>query len=61
MTDPIIEWMREERIPLSMENYLHLAYLGNPPKELDAEVICEIEDAIDAEFLRQVGIYSEEE
>jgi hypothetical protein len=36
MSDPLLETMRYYGIPLTRENYLNLAYLGEEPK-LDAE------------------------
>ena len=35
--DPTLEFLRENDLPINRENYLAVAYLGNPPKELDAE------------------------
>ncbi len=34
--DELLKWMKDNRVPLTTENYLDLAYFGNPP-ELDAE------------------------
>jgi hypothetical protein len=39
--DLTMEFMREHGLPLTRENYLLVAYLGNPPKEL-AETEAEI-------------------
>lgn len=36
-SDPIIELLDEYGIPVNRENYLNLAYLGEPPEELGAE------------------------
>ena len=36
-SDPIIELLDEYGIPVNRENYLNLAYLGDPPEELGAE------------------------
>lgn len=36
-SDPIIELLNEYGIPVNRENYLELAYLGEPPEELGAE------------------------
>jgi hypothetical protein len=33
----IVEYLKKNNVPLTRENYLQLAYLGEPPKELDAE------------------------
>jgi hypothetical protein len=35
--DIVLEKMKEEGIPMTRENYLELAYMGNPPEELDGE------------------------
>ena len=35
--DPTLDMMKLHGIPETRENYLHLAYLGNPPDELCAE------------------------
>lgn len=44
--DAVIEKMKKESIPLTRENYLQFAYMGNPPEKLTAEE----EDALPAEF-----------
>lgn len=36
--DPVVEYLKKNNTPLTRENYLQVAYLGDPPKELDAEV-----------------------
>lgn len=36
-SDPIVELLNEYGIPANRENYLELAYLGEPPEELSAE------------------------
>jgi hypothetical protein len=35
--DPILALMRELNLPVTREDYLNLAYLGRPPKQLSAE------------------------
>ena len=35
--DAILEMMKRRGIPETRENYLALAYLGDPPQELSAE------------------------
>ncbi len=41
--DPILELMLRDKVPLTRENYLHLAYMGTPPEEpLDAELEAEL-------------------
>ena len=36
MTDHILEWMKKNNVPLTRENYLEIAYMGDDPN-LDAE------------------------
>jgi hypothetical protein len=41
--DGIIQLLRENGIPLTRNNYLAIAYLGNPPAEsLDGEIEAEL-------------------
>lgn len=35
--DHVLNWLRKEGIPVTRANYLAIAYLGDPPKELSAE------------------------
>ena len=35
--DSVLDMMKKEGIPMTRENYLSLAYFGNPPDELDPE------------------------
>jgi hypothetical protein len=37
MIDHTLEYMKKNNVPLTRENYLDYAYLGNPPEVLDAE------------------------
>jgi hypothetical protein len=37
MKDAVVDFMVKRGIPLTRDNYLDFAYLGNPPEELDAE------------------------
>src|SRR5215471_10816462 len=37
MMDCVLDWMKRMGVPLTRENYLDVAYLGNPPEELSAE------------------------
>jgi hypothetical protein len=64
MNNPTVEWMKANNLPLTRENYLYVAYMGNPPLE-DAEVeipveILRVERRLiarkDIEFLRAVGV-----
>lgn len=35
--DPVVNYLKAHSTPVTRENYLNLAYLGDPPKELSAE------------------------
>jgi hypothetical protein len=35
--DEIVEYLKQHNIPVTRENYLDIAYMGNPPDVLDAE------------------------
>lgn len=35
--DPVLEFMKQNGIPETRENYLEIAYMGTPPDELDPE------------------------
>ena len=35
--DEILQFMQQHNTPMTRKSYLDLAYLGNPPKVLDAE------------------------
>lgn len=37
MSDIVLDEMKKEGIPLTKENYLYIAYMGNPPEKLSAE------------------------
>ena len=36
-TDAILDMMKQNNVPLTRDNYLALAYMGNPPARLSAE------------------------
>jgi len=38
----VLDYMKKHNIPLTRENYLEIAYLGDPPEELGAEEEAEI-------------------
>ena len=40
--DGVLRFMKQHDIPLTRENYMDVAYLGNPPKELSAEEEAEL-------------------
>lgn len=44
--NPIIERLKKEGLPVTRENYLQFAYLGDPPAKLSAEE----EDALPEQF-----------
>ena len=47
--DAILATMKHRGIPETRENYLALAYLGNPPKELSAEQEAELPEQFQIE------------
>ena len=44
--DPTLKFLQDHDLPLTRANYLAIAWLGNPPKELDAEQEAELPDNI---------------
>jgi hypothetical protein len=40
--DHVLDYMKKNNLPLTREKYLEMAYLGNPPAELDAEEEAEL-------------------
>jgi hypothetical protein len=48
LMDCILKFMVEKGVPLTKENYVEIAYMGNPP-ELDAEIEAELEELFDEE------------
>jgi len=36
-SDVVLHTMEQHNIPMTRENYLEIAYFGNPPEVLDAE------------------------
>ena len=63
MRDVTLEWMKANKVPLTRDNYLQVAYMGHPPdstEEIDfhVEIIRATRRLIaskDAEFLREIG------
>jgi hypothetical protein len=45
--------MKRAKAPLTLENYLHWAYLGNPPAKLDAEQEAELPEQFQRELEQQ--------
>jgi hypothetical protein len=43
--DPVLEWMKENDVPLTRTNYLAIAYLGDDP-QLDAEALAAIPEEL---------------
>lgn len=37
MTDYVLDYMKENNVPMTRENYLSIAFMGNPPSPLSAE------------------------
>ncbi len=61
MTDDIVlQWMIEKGVPLTRENYLHMAYFGTPPDEIGGEIEAsipwEIKHADDIALMAQMGV-----
>lgn len=44
--NPVIEAMKKYKIPITRENYLDLAYMGEPPEELSAEEELELPEQL---------------
>jgi hypothetical protein len=44
MMDCVLDYMENHNIPLTRDNYLDLAYFGNPPAELSAEEEAELQE-----------------
>lgn len=44
--NPVVEAMKKYNIPITRENYLDLAYMGEPPKELTAEQELELPESL---------------
>lgn len=42
MVNHTVEYMKKNGVPLTRENYLDYAYLGNPPSQLSAEEEAEL-------------------
>jgi hypothetical protein len=62
-SDPTLEFLKAHSLPLTKDNYLYVAYMGQPPEsaeEIDfpVEIIRATRRLIaskDAEFLREIG------
>jgi hypothetical protein len=42
MSDDALDLMKRRNVPLTRENYLDIAYSGDPPEELDGEAGAEL-------------------
>jgi len=42
LMDSVLRFMKQHDVPVTRENYLDVAYLGNPPEELSAEEQAEL-------------------
>lgn len=61
MTDDcVLAWMIENGVPLTRENYLHIAFMGSPPEEIggeiEAQIPWEIKHAGDIALMAQMGV-----
>ena len=58
--DIVLKAMKQHNIPLTRENYLHIAYFGNPPEEIGGEIEAsipwEIKHAEDIALMAQMGV-----
>ncbi len=58
--DIVLKAMKQHNIPLTRENYLHIAYWGNPPEEIGGEIEAsipkEIGEAEDAAWMAEMGV-----
>lgn len=46
MSDIILDFMKEKKVPITRDNYLAIAYMGNPPEELSAEEEAELPEGL---------------
>ncbi len=61
MTDDIVlQWMIEKGVPLTRENYLYMAYMGDVPEEIGGEIEAsipkEIGEAEDVQWMAEMGV-----
>ncbi len=62
--DPLLSLMKEHHIPLTRENYLTLAYMGNPPPwspELEEQIPVQFQDWKSQSFGPSKGTVSSQE
>ena len=44
--DPVVQQLLKLRLPVTRENYIELAYFGEPPKELGVEQEAELPEQL---------------
>jgi hypothetical protein len=58
--DIVLELMKQRGVPLTRENYLYIAYMGDVPEEIggeiEAEIPWEIKHAEDIAMMTQMGV-----
>jgi hypothetical protein len=58
--DIVLQAMKARNIPLTRQNYLDIAYLGNPPDEIGGEIEAsipkEIGEAEDVAWMAELGV-----
>jgi hypothetical protein len=58
--DMVLRLMVEKGAPLTRENYLYIAYMGDVPEEIggeiEAEILWEIKHADDIALMAQMGV-----
>jgi hypothetical protein len=58
--DMVLRLMIEKGVPLTRQNYLDIAYWGNPPEEIGGEIEAsipwEIKHADDIALMAQMGV-----
>jgi hypothetical protein len=59
-TDIVLAAMRKNNVPLTRENYLYIAYMGDVPDEIGGEIEAsipqEIRDAEDTAWMSELGV-----
>jgi hypothetical protein len=58
--DMVLRLMVEKGVPLTRQNYLDIAYFGNPPEEIGGEILAsipkEIGEAEDVAWMAEMGV-----
>jgi hypothetical protein len=58
--DIVLNLMKQRGVPLTRENYLHIAYMGDVPEEIGGEIEAsipwEIKHAEDIALMAQMGV-----